>query len=119
MMPLCTNANSSFEKIGCALSVTGAPCVAQRVCATPVPPSRCVSRACASRSATTYSVTANPGTNIPELYASLPTADQFVVFESTAKSYAKYQPMGWQAAYPKNRFVHMVYGATAEQMPGI
>ncbi|MGF6768421.1 hypothetical protein P3T18_000891 [Paraburkholderia sp. GAS199] len=66
-----------------------------------------------------YTVTANPGTNIPELYASLPTADQFVVFESTAKSYAKYQPMSWQAAYPKNRFVHMVYGATADQLPGI
>jgi hypothetical protein len=67
----------------------------------------------------TYSVTANPGTNIPELYASLPTADQFVVFESTAKSYAKYQPMSWQAAYPKSRFVHMVYGATAAQLPGV
>jgi hypothetical protein len=67
----------------------------------------------------TYSVTANPGSNIPELYASLPTADQFVVFESTAKSYAKYQPMSWQAAYPKNRFVHMVYGASAAQLPGV
>ena len=67
----------------------------------------------------TYSVTANPGTNIPELYASLPTADQFVVFESTAKSYAKYQPMSWQAAYPKSRFVHMVYGATAAQLPSV
>lgn len=66
-----------------------------------------------------YSVTANPGTNIPELYASLPTADQFVVFESTAKAYAKYQPMSWQAAYPKSRFVHMVYGATAAQLPGV
>ncbi|MFM0226560.1 spherulation-specific family 4 protein [Paraburkholderia dipogonis] len=67
----------------------------------------------------TYSVTANPGSNIPELYASLPTADQFVLFESTARSYAKYQPMSWQAAYPKSRFVHMVYGATAAQLPGI
>ncbi|MFM0341468.1 spherulation-specific family 4 protein [Paraburkholderia fungorum] len=66
-----------------------------------------------------YSVTANPGTNIPELYASLPTADQFVVFESTAKSYASYKPMSWQAGYPKKRFVHMVYNATATQLPGI
>ncbi|WCM21070.1 spherulation-specific family 4 protein [Paraburkholderia bryophila] len=67
----------------------------------------------------TYSVTANPGTNIPELYASLPTADQFVVFESTAKAYASYKPLSWQAAYPKNRFVHMVYNATTAQMPSI
>ncbi|NYH19280.1 spherulation-specific family 4 protein [Paraburkholderia bryophila] len=67
----------------------------------------------------TYSVTANPGTNIPELYASLPTADTFVVFESTAKAYAKYEPLSWQAAYPKTRFIHMVYSATAAQMPGI
>jgi hypothetical protein len=67
----------------------------------------------------TYSVTANPGTNIPELYASLPTADQFVVFESNAKSYASYQPMTWQAAYPKSRFVHMVYNVPAAQLPGV
>ncbi len=67
----------------------------------------------------TYSVMGNPGTNVPELYASLPTADQFVVFENTVKSYARYQPMSWQAAYPKNRFVHMVYGATAAQLPGV
>lgn len=66
-----------------------------------------------------YSVTANPGTNIPELYASLPTADQFVVFENTAASYAKYKPLSWQAAYPKSRFVHMVYGASAAQLPGV
>ncbi|WP_244438872.1 spherulation-specific family 4 protein [Paraburkholderia dilworthii] len=66
-----------------------------------------------------YSVTANPGTDMAELYASLPTADQFVVFESTAKSYAKYRPMSWQAGYAKSRFVHMVYGATAAQLPGI
>jgi hypothetical protein len=67
----------------------------------------------------TYSVTANPGTNIPELYASLPTADQFVVFESNAKAYAKYQPLAWQANYPKSRFVHMVYNVTAAQMQGV
>lgn len=66
-----------------------------------------------------YAVTANPGTNIPELYASLPTADQFVVFESSAKAYVSYKPMSWQAAYPKSRFVHMVYGASAAQLPGI
>jgi hypothetical protein len=67
----------------------------------------------------TYSVTANPGTTIPEVYASLPTADQFVVFEDNAKNYAKFQPMSWQAAYPKSRFVHIVYNVSAAQMPGV
>jgi hypothetical protein len=66
-----------------------------------------------------YSVMANPGTNIPELYASLPTADQFVVFEDTAKQYASYQPEAWQAGYPASRFVHMVYSAPAAQLADI
>ena len=38
------------EKCGCALAVTGAPCVAQRVWQMPVVPARPVSRTCASRS---------------------------------------------------------------------
>jgi hypothetical protein len=67
----------------------------------------------------TYSVMANPGANVPEIYASLPLADQLVVFEDNAKNYAKYQPASWQAAYPKNRFVHMVLNAPAAQMPAI
>jgi hypothetical protein len=66
-----------------------------------------------------YSVMGNPGTNIPELYASLPVADQFVVFEDNAKHYASYAAAKWQANYPVNRFVHMVYNATEAQMPGI
>ncbi|BCZ81386.1 hypothetical protein PTKU64_50610 [Paraburkholderia terrae] len=66
-----------------------------------------------------YSVMGNPGANIPELYASLPTADQFVVFEDSAKRYASYAPAKWQASYPAKRFAHMVYGATEAQMPGI
>jgi len=66
-----------------------------------------------------YSVMGNPGTNIPELYASLPVADQFVVFEDNAKHYASYAPAKWQANYPTKRFVHMVYAATQAQMPGV
>jgi hypothetical protein len=66
-----------------------------------------------------YSVTANPGTNIPESYASLPAADQFVVFEDTAKHYASYAPEAWQAGYPASRFVHMVYSASQSQVAGI
>jgi len=66
-----------------------------------------------------FSVTANPGTNIPESYASLPAADQFVVFEDTAKHYASYEPEPWQAGYPASRFVHMVYSASQSQVAGI
>ena len=65
------------------------------------------------------SVMANPGTDMVEQYASLPTADQFVTFEDTAKRYTKYTPAKWQANYPANRFVHMVIGASAADMPAI
>jgi hypothetical protein len=67
----------------------------------------------------TLSVMANPGTDMVEQYASLPTADQFVTFEDSAKRYAKYTPAKWQANYPANRFVHMVIGASAADMPNI
>ena len=58
MIPLCTSAMRAplfappgpAEKCGCALSVVGAPCVAQRVCAMPVKPGRLA--VCASSSAT-------------------------------------------------------------------
>ncbi|MDR5856576.1 spherulation-specific family 4 protein [Caballeronia sp. LZ062] len=64
----------------------------------------------------TYSVTGNPGTNIPELYATLPTADAFVVFEGNAKDYRSYRPMSWQANYPRSRFTHIIYNASAAQL---
>ncbi len=60
-----------------------------------------------------YAVTGNPGTGIPELYASLPVADQFVVFENSAAQYASYAPQAWQASYPTSRFAHIVYGAAS------
>ncbi|MDB0507977.1 spherulation-specific family 4 protein [Ralstonia solanacearum] len=62
---------------------------------------------------TAYAVTGNPGTNVPELYASLPVADRFVVFENGASQYASYAPQAWQANYPTSRFAHIVYGATS------
>ena len=61
MMPLCTNAmrpcasaaaRAPGEKCGCALATAGAPCVAQRVCAMPVPAARFSAATCASSSAT-------------------------------------------------------------------
>jgi hypothetical protein len=63
-----------------------------------------------------YSVMGNPGTSVPELYSSLPAADQFVVFEDSAKRYASYASAPWQARYPKSRFVHVVYGVDASQL---
>ena len=63
-----------------------------------------------------YTVTGNPGTNVPEIYASLPVADQLVVFEDSAKHYNNYAPLAWQASYPTSRFAHIVYAASATQM---
>lgn len=63
-----------------------------------------------------YTVTGNPGTNVPEIYASLPVADQLVVFEDSAKHYTSYAPQAWQANYPTSRFAHIVYAASATQM---
>jgi len=65
---------------------------------------------------TAYTVTGNPGTNVPELYASLPVADQLVVFEDSAKHYSSYAPLAWQAGYPTSRFAHIVYAASSSQM---
>jgi Spherulation-specific family 4 len=66
-----------------------------------------------------YTVMGNPGTNTQELYVSLPTVDKIVVFEDTAKHYAKFAPSAWQANYPKSRFVNMVYTSAADQLPTV
>ncbi|MFP4593197.1 spherulation-specific family 4 protein [uncultured Ralstonia sp.] len=63
-----------------------------------------------------YTVTGNPGTDVPEIYASLPVADQIVVFEDSARNYASYAPQAWQANYPTSRFAHIVYAASTTQM---
>lgn len=63
-----------------------------------------------------YGVTGNPGTSVPEAYASLPVADRLVVFESSAKAFSSYRPATWQANYPAERFVNMVYAASKTQM---
>jgi hypothetical protein len=52
MMPLCTSAISPRENIGCAFWVSGAPCVAQRVCAIPVSAAICCCATWPARSAT-------------------------------------------------------------------
>jgi hypothetical protein len=63
-----------------------------------------------------YQVVDNPGANIPQIYASLPVADRFVVFENTQAAYAAYAPAPWQANYPPGTFISIVYGASALQM---
>ncbi|WP_414448402.1 spherulation-specific family 4 protein [Burkholderia sp. 22PA0099] len=63
-----------------------------------------------------FQVVNNPGTNIPEIYASLPVADRFVVYEDKQTNYAKYKAAAWQANYAASRFIHIVYNATATQM---
>lgn len=63
-----------------------------------------------------YTVVGNPGTTTLEIYASLPVADQLVVFEGSDKSYARYAPAAWQAGYARSRFAHIVYGASKGAM---
>ncbi|WP_186265630.1 spherulation-specific family 4 protein [Burkholderia gladioli] len=65
-----------------------------------------------------YQVVNNPGTNIPEIYASLPVADRFVVYEDKQANYASYSPAAWQAAYSPDRFIHIVYNTSAAQLSG-
>ena len=66
-----------------------------------------------------YTVIDNPGTSIPQIYASLPVADRFVVFEDSARHYANYQPEAWQAGYPAGEFIHIVYNCTAAKLPAV
>lgn len=51
----------------------------------------------------------NPGTMCDEGYAAL--ADILCVFEGTEATYATYTPSSWNANYPANRFLHLVYNA--------
>ncbi|MCM2494221.1 spherulation-specific family 4 protein [Burkholderia glumae] len=66
-----------------------------------------------------YQVVNNPGTTLPEIYASLPVADRFVVYENKQANYAGFVPNAWQAAYGADRFVHIVYNASASQLTGV
>ncbi|MBI0330504.1 spherulation-specific family 4 protein [Burkholderia plantarii] len=65
-----------------------------------------------------YQVVNNPGANLPEIYASLPVADRFVVYEDKQTNYAGFVPAAWQAVYGASRFIHIVYNATSSQLTG-
>ncbi|SDX04081.1 spherulation-specific family 4 protein [Nitrosomonas communis] len=65
---------------------------------------------------TYYSVTGHPGVVPDEVYLSKPVVDNLVVFESSVRSYVYFQPEQWQHNYSKNRFIHIVYSASLEQM---
>jgi hypothetical protein len=62
-----------------------------------------------------YQVVNNPGTNLPEVFASLPVADRFVVYEDKQDHYAAFEPDAWQARYPASRFIHIIYDAASSQ----
>ncbi|MCO6428221.1 spherulation-specific family 4 protein [Nitrosomonas communis] len=63
-----------------------------------------------------YSVTGDPGVVPDEIYLSKPVVDNLVVFEGSIKNYVNFQPEQWQLNYPKDRFIHIVYSATSDQM---
>ncbi|MEM8493930.1 MAG: spherulation-specific family 4 protein [Planctomycetota bacterium] len=56
-----------------------------------------------------WTVVGNPGTRTVEPYASRPTADILVVFESFASNYQSYTPATWNDAYPSGRLAHLVH----------
>ena len=57
-----------------------------------------------------YQVIGNPGTSVPEVYLTTPTADTLVTFEGTAASYATATPPAYTSNYPPSRFANIVYG---------
>lgn len=58
----------------------------------------------------------NPGTTIPETFLSNKVADRFCTYESPQKDYKSYEQENYHNSYPASTYVHIVYGATAEQM---
>lgn len=63
-----------------------------------------------------YLVVGNPGINLPEVYAATPLADNFVMFEGTAATFASYAMPGWAAKYNPKRFSWLVYAASSAEM---
>ncbi|GAA4030254.1 spherulation-specific family 4 protein [Actimicrobium antarcticum] len=64
----------------------------------------------------TYTVTGNPGTNVPEQYATLPLADKFVVFEDSLQNFKRYVAPAWMARHPASRFASIVHTSPRTQM---
>jgi hypothetical protein len=56
-----------------------------------------------------WTAVGNPGTITTQDYASLPTADVIVNYESNT-GYSSFMPPAWQANYPASRFANIVYG---------
>ncbi|CAJ0950178.1 unnamed protein product, partial [Mesorhabditis belari] len=63
-----------------------------------------------------YEVINNPGLNLPEIYVSTPVADRFAVYENPQANYPAYRVTAWMGKYSTNRFIHIVYNATAAQL---
>lgn len=66
-----------------------------------------------------YRVTGNPGTSIPELYLTLPIADDFVVFEDTLQKFKRQITPSWEANYAPNRFISIVYNSPRADMAAV
>lgn len=56
-----------------------------------------------------FRVIMNPGTTVPEQYASLPLADALVTFESGPRPYRRLQTPAWVHHYTNDRFGHLVH----------
>jgi Spherulation-specific family 4 len=57
----------------------------------------------------------NPGINTPECFVT--AADILLNFEGSFSAYQTWTPDGWEAGYDPSHFWHLVYGASAGQMP--
>lgn len=67
----------------------------------------------------TYTVTGNPATNVPERYLSLPLADKFVIFEDTLQRFKRQIVPAWQASYPAGRFISIVHSSQRSNMAAV
>ena len=58
----------------------------------------------------------NPGTTVPESLVSSKVADSFCTYESPQTDYHSYEEESYHNKYPASTYIHIVYGATADQM---
>jgi len=57
----------------------------------------------------------NPGNPVPECYAT--AGDILLTFEGSYAAYLGFALAGWESGYPDAKFWHLVYAASAAQMP--
>ena len=57
----------------------------------------------------------NPGNPVPECHAT--AGDILLTFEGSYATYLGFTPSGWETGYADTKFWHLVYDATAAEMP--